>query len=79
MLDIRLSKAKIRFENRFKNSKKYVIGNKIHEINIVFKKIKRHNELMMSVLEADDIILVCRNTLRYLLVGVIMLCLLVSL
>ncbi|OKH52895.1 hypothetical protein NIES2130_31325 [Scytonema sp. HK-05] len=79
MLDIRRSKAKTRFENRFKNSKKAVTGNKLHEKNIVFQKIKRHNELMMSVLEADDIILVCRNTLRYLLVGMIMLCLLASL
>lgn len=72
MLDMRLMKAKTRYRNRFTNSKN-LSPEMINDI--IFVKIKQHNRLMMSVLEADDIILVCRNALRYLLVGVILLCL----
>lgn len=75
MLNMRLKKAKTRYGNRATKSKKLLLKMKN---NITIKNIKQHNTLMMSVLEADDILLVCRNALRYLLVGVILLCLYAS-
>lgn len=80
MLNMKRSQAKTqtksRFMNQFKNSKKLL---QTMENNVVFENIERYNRLMMSVLEPDDIILVCRNALRYLLLGVILLCLFASL
>jgi hypothetical protein len=66
----RRAKAKIRFINRFKTYKKVLqeTGN-----NVVFEPLKQH-WLMMSELEAD-IVLACRDALRYLFVAIIVLCL----
>jgi len=75
LLNMRQSKAKTRFRNQFKTYKKLLqeMGK-----NVVFTKIKRHNELIMSMLEVDDIILICRDALRYFLVAFILLCLCAS-
>ncbi|ARV58979.1 hypothetical protein BZZ01_10315 [Nostocales cyanobacterium HT-58-2] len=75
MLNMKISKAKTSFRSQFNKSKKIlqIMGN-----NIILTKIKRHNKLIMSVLEFDDIVLVCRNTLRFVLIGIILLCLFAS-
>lgn len=75
MLNVRLKKAKTRHKNRFTSSNYILLKTRN---DIIYDKIKQHNRLMITVFEADDIILVCRNALRYLLVGVILLCLYAS-
>lgn len=66
------------FQQGFKRIKFMLKKIKGMEEKHIFRKIKRHNTIAISLLEPDDIVLVFRNTLRYILLGIILLCLLGS-